>query len=93
MNFWDFAWIGWIAFMAVADVIADRAPGRTFSEHVQAWFGSFYGRVVLGAFFLALYLHFAFRASVWPVVYLGALVVVFIARWYWLRRKHGKPAR
>ena len=87
MNFWDWAWLGWLAFMAIADVIANRTDDQTFSEHVQKWFGTFYGRVVLALFFVALYLHFAFRASVWPVIYLGFLIAVFIARWYWTTRK------
>ena len=77
---WTTLWICWLAFMVVADIIANRTPGATFSEHVRLWCRSIYAKLVLGAFFVALYVHFAINAPVWPVVALGAGVGYFVAR-------------
>lgn len=86
MSLWDWVWIGWLTFLVVADVIADRFEGATFSEHVQGWFATPSGKVVLLVFFASLYGHLAFAASVWPVVGGGAIVVLYILRRYTMFR-------
>jgi hypothetical protein len=86
MSFWDWLWIAGLGAFVVLDVIADRTIGATFSEHVQDWFEQPSGKVVLLVFFAALFGHFAFRASVWPVVGAGAIVALYILRRYYVMR-------
>lgn len=83
---WTLVWISWIAFLVIADLIADRKPGATLSEHIQRWFMSTIAKIILAIFFIALYLHFAFSVSVWPVVGGGVGVVYFI---YYGAKKEG----
>ena len=77
---WTSIWIGWLVFLVIADLIADRKPGATLSEHCRVWFRSTVARIILALFFLVLYLHFVVNLSVLPVVGLGAGVAFFIAR-------------
>ncbi len=86
MNGWDWAWIGWLAFMAGADFVASHYPGQTFTEHVREWMKGPKGAVVLGIFFGVLYLHFVVDWPVWPIVLSGLVVAHFIRRYYHMFR-------
>lgn len=82
MDRWDWIWIGWLVFLVVMDIIADRKPGATFSEHCREWFKSSFGAVALAVFLVALYLHFIIGLSVLPVVVAGGVIAYLIRRSY-----------
>ncbi len=82
MGFWDFVWIGWMAFLVVMDVIADHTPGATFSEHCRVWFKTPKGAITLGAFMLVLYLHFVVNWPVYPVIIIGVGIAHYVRRGY-----------
>lgn len=77
---WTIVWIGWLAFLIVFDIIANFTPGATFSEHCRIWFKSFFARVILALFLIALYVHFIINWPVWPVIIFGSGIGLFIAR-------------
>ncbi len=79
---WTLIWIWWLAFLVIADVIAKftHTPGATFSAHVRVWFRSYFARLLLALFFVALYVHFVINWPVWPVIILGSGIGFFIAR-------------
>ena len=77
---WTKIWLGWLAFLVGADVIADRKDGATFSEHCAIWFHSMSGRAVLATFLAVLYAHLAYSISVIPVIISGVAVGYYILR-------------
>lgn len=77
---WTVVWIGWLVFLAVFDFIANFTPGATFSEHCRIWFKSFFARVILALFLIAFYVHIVVNWPVWPIIILGSLIGLFIAR-------------
>jgi len=68
--------------MAIGDVIANRKPGATFSEHCRVWFKTPIAKVTLGVFFLVLYLHLVAQWPVYPIIIGGLGLVHFIRRSY-----------
>src|SRR5574340_984236 len=78
---WPWVWIGWLAFLVIADVIADRTPGATFSEHCKIWFRGRRERIALALFFFVLYIHLVYGTSVIPVIAGGVLIGLIIGRW------------
>lgn len=77
---WNIIWLAWLLFLVIADLIANKRPGRTFSEHCRIWFKTTVARILLALFFIALYLHFVINWSVYPVAILGLGIGFFIVR-------------
>jgi hypothetical protein len=82
---WISIWIAWLLFLVIADVLANRKPGATFSEHSRIWFKSTFARILLALFFIALYLHFVINLPVWPVIGTGAGLGFFVAKDVYMR--------
>ena len=82
---WNWIWIGWFLYMVVADFIADRTPGATFSEHCRVWFHTLSAKVWLGLFLVVLYLHIIANWPVWPVIVGGVGIMYFIKRSFPMR--------